>query len=69
DRLLALIDDILSFEKMEAGDIPLSLSEVAVQDVIDESIHSVSAAANSANVSFEVNCDAPDIMADQQKLT
>ena len=66
DRLIALINDLLDIEKLEAGKMQIDLSSNALEDIFEAALNSVSAFADEAHVhvelqesDFEVNCD-PD---------
>jgi PAS domain S-box-containing protein len=49
-RLVGLTDDLLSYEKMEAGEFALNLEELDLAQVVEESIHSVSGIAQQNGV-------------------
>lgn len=52
-RLISMINDLLSVERMESGSVNLELRHIAFSDVCNLAIESVSALAAEANLSIE----------------
>lgn len=69
DRLSALTDDILCFEKMEAGEFNLTKEENDLSEIIDESVHTVSGAASRNNVNIRTSSNKLQISTDRRRLT
>ena len=53
DRLLRLVGELLDLEKFEAGEFPLSLALVSIQDVLEASTASVNAFAELKDISIQ----------------
>jgi PAS domain S-box-containing protein len=50
DKLIALVDDILDYEKLAAGEVSVEMTELSLASVIEDSIHAVSGMATQSNV-------------------
>ncbi|MBX9687762.1 MAG: HAMP domain-containing histidine kinase [Candidatus Obscuribacterales bacterium] len=68
-RLIALINDILDIEKMEAGKFELSIEDLHFQNVNERAIACVQALAEKKNISIENRCDDKLVRADAERLT
>lgn len=54
ERLTKLINDVLDIEKMEAGDLSLNFEELNINDIIDQSIASVSSLVNQKGLKIVI---------------
>lgn len=68
DRMLGLVDDLLTIENLESGRIELSLSDFDVIEAIDQSITSVQSLALQRKVTLANNAKACVVTADRQRL-
>lgn len=53
--LLSLIDDVLDLSKIESGTVPLNLSDVEIDDVVQEMGRTFSKTAQNKGLNFEIN--------------
>jgi len=60
ESLLALLDDILDFSKMEAGKLTLDISEFSLRKLLDESVSPLGLRAQKKGVEF-ICAVAPDV--------
>ena len=60
ESLLALLDDILDFSKMEAGKLTLDISEFSLRTLLDESVFPLGLRAQKKGVEF-ICAAAPDV--------
>lgn len=67
-RLIALINDLLDYEKMEAGRLELTLTEITIADVIERSLDSVRAVAEARGITFDVKPTELAVQADENRL-
>jgi two-component system sensor histidine kinase KdpD len=58
DRLTAIVDDLLDMTRLESGGIPLSLEDVAVEDVLSRAV------ARAGGVAVTVPGDLPAVRVD-----
>jgi signal transduction histidine kinase len=69
DRLLLLIDDVLMLNRIEAGGLPLDLTEVPLPDVAAEAVKSAVPAAARSGVTISLDSgDGPMVLADPRRL-
>ncbi|HEY9790193.1 MAG TPA: ATP-binding protein, partial [Candidatus Obscuribacterales bacterium] len=68
NRMLGLINDLLEIEKMESGVLDLTIAEVSVASVFEQSVQSVVALANTKGVQVEVVPTALGCNADGDRL-
>jgi PAS domain S-box-containing protein len=70
EHLLSLISDVLDVSKIEAGRMELDLAPVAVHDILDSAVISVSGQAAEKSITVTVLCDDEfrDLVADGTKL-
>ncbi len=69
DRLLRLVSDLLLLFHLEAGSLPLDLSDVSVHDLADEAVRARSAPANRRGVLLELRVDdGPPIRVDRHRM-
>lgn len=68
NRLLDLINDLLDIEKLESGQMQLSLEEVAVSELVEQATKSVAAQAHQANVSMTVKSNVNSVIVDRDRL-
>lgn len=69
-HLLALINDVLDFSKVDAGDLQLENDEVVLKQIIDESIRLLHEDASQAGVSLrgEVEANLPHLDGDYRRI-
>jgi signal transduction histidine kinase len=60
-RLLKMVNTLLDFAKLEAGQATLTVAELAPDDVVRYTAGLFAAAAEQKGVSFEVRCGAPEL--------
>ncbi|MBL1175825.1 PAS domain S-box protein [Pantanalinema sp. GBBB05] len=53
DRLVRLVNDILTLERLESGKVPLELETCAVSDLMEQAIESVCLLSDSANITLD----------------
>jgi signal transduction histidine kinase len=70
DRLLRLIDDLLMLNRLEAGALPLELTEVSLPDLAAEAVKSAAPVAAKSGVTVHLDTVAgPPVLADPRRLT
>ncbi|MGH3247616.1 MAG: sensor histidine kinase, partial [Trebonia sp.] len=70
DRLLRLIDDLLMLNRLEAGGLPLELTEVSLPGLAAEAVkNAVPVAANSGVTVHLDASEGPAVLADARRLT
>jgi PAS domain S-box-containing protein len=69
-HLATLINDVLDIERIEAGRMPLQISQFPVQDVVREVMEELQGviAQSTATVTVTVPSDLPRLKSDRQKL-
>jgi signal transduction histidine kinase len=67
-RLLALANDLLDIEKMEAGKWELVLDTVSAQELFQQSIESIQTLAQQSNVNVESQHNQIELFADKKRL-
>lgn len=68
-RLIALINDILDFEKLESGKVEMVLQPVSVFRVVERAVETVTEFAEQEGVRVSVHCDDATVSADESRLT
>lgn len=69
DRLFTLIDDLLMMNRLEAGGLPLELSEVSVSALAAEAVRNAQPLAAKVGVTIHLDAgDGPLILADPRRL-
>ena len=68
-RLIALINDILDFDKLESGKMEMDLRPTPLMRVLERSIESISAFAQQEGVEIELHCGNATVMGDEARLT
>ena len=69
DRLLRLIDDLLMLNRIEAGGLPLELSQVSLPDLAAEAVKSAVPVAAKSGVAVHLDAgEGPDLLADPRRL-
>ncbi len=68
-RLIALINDILDFDKLESGKMEMELRPTALMRVLERSIESISAFAVQEGVDIELHCGSGMVMGDEARLS
>jgi signal transduction histidine kinase len=70
DRLLRLIDDLLMLNRIEAGGLPLELTEVSLPDLAAEAVKSATPVAAKSGVTVHLDAgEGPRVLADPRRLT
>lgn len=69
--LLRLIDEVLDLAKIESGNVRLSLSMMALNDIVNDIIINMEPLADEANITLraELHPDNPCVMADSGRLS
>ena len=67
-RLLALINDILDFDRLESGKMKMALRPTPLLPVLERSIESISAVAAQDGVRIELQCNGAVVLADEERL-
>jgi len=69
DRLLRLIDDLLMLNRLEAGGLPLEVTEVSVPDLAADAVKSAAPVAAKSRVSVHLDAgEGPSVPADPRRL-
>jgi PAS domain S-box-containing protein len=68
NRLIRLINDLLDFERLEAGSITLFLQPEPVDNIVSASIEAVADSASSAAVRFETQTTGIEVTGDSDRL-
>ncbi len=70
EHLLRLIDDILDLARIEAGRVSISTEPIDVQDVVEETLGTLTAAARRLDVMIEASpaSTRPSVVADRTRL-
>lgn len=68
-RLIALINDILDFDKLESGKMEMELRPTSLMRVLERSIESISAFAVQEGVEIELHCGSGMVMGDEARLS
>lgn len=70
DRLLRLIDDLLMLNRIEAGGLPLELTQVSLPDLAAEAVKSAAPVAAKSGVTVHLDAgEGPQVLADPRRLT
>jgi signal transduction histidine kinase len=69
DRLLQLIDDLLMLNRLEAGGLPLELTEVSLPDLAADAVKNAAPVAAKSGVTVHLDADeGPLVLADPRRL-
>jgi PAS domain S-box-containing protein len=68
-RLIALINDILDFDKLESGMMEMDLRPTPLLRILERSIESVSAMALQEEVEIDLHCANVTVIGDEARLT
>ncbi|MBI2811603.1 MAG: PAS domain S-box protein [Candidatus Melainabacteria bacterium] len=68
DHLIELVNDLLDFEKLEAGRMNFEVIPLRISDVIDESVRLVNALAVDRKITIETPVEDLMVAGDQRKL-
>jgi signal transduction histidine kinase len=67
--VLRLIDDLLILNRLEVGELPLELSQVAVGDVAAEAVHNAEPRAAKSGITIHLDSgEGPPVPADPRRL-
>ena len=70
DRLLRLIDDLLMLNRLEAGGLPLELTQVSLPDLAAEAVKTATPVAAKSGVTVHLDAGhGPQVLADPRRLT
>lgn len=67
-RLIALINDILDYDKLESGKMEMDLRPAPLRRILERSIASISAFAVQEGVSIELHCGNATVRGDEARL-
>ena len=67
-RLLALINDILDFDRLESGRMSMQLRPTPLLRVLERSIESIAPVAQQDGVHIELQCNGASILGDEERL-
>jgi two-component system, OmpR family, sensor histidine kinase VicK len=68
DRLVRLVNDILDFEKMESGRLPLNRATVKAVDLLRRAADAAHSMATAMHISLKVNAGPAVVLADQERI-
>ncbi|CAN5181821.1 hypothetical protein BH10CYA1_BH10CYA1_40700 [soil metagenome] len=68
DRLIAMINDLLDFEKMEAGKMQFTIAPVVMDEVVVEAFREVKSLAEAKQIRLESQDTSISVMGDREKL-
>ena len=68
-RLIALIDDILDFDRLESGKMKMHMRPAPLLRILERSIESISALAVQDGVNVELHCNGAVVLGDEERLT
>ena len=69
DRLLRLIDDLLMLNRLEAGGLPLELTQVSLPDLAADAVKSAAPVAAKSGVTVHLDAgEGPLVLADPRRL-
>jgi signal transduction histidine kinase len=70
DRLFTLIDDLLMLNRLEAGGLPLELTQVSLPDLAAEAVKTATPVAAKSGVTVHLDAGrGPQVLADPRRLT
>jgi signal transduction histidine kinase len=70
DRLLRMIDDLLLLNRLDAGGLPLDLSQISLPDLAAESVKNAAPLAAKSGVTLHLDAgEGPRMDADPRRLT
>jgi PAS domain S-box-containing protein len=67
DRLVRLVNDILDFEKMESGRLPLNRTPVAAVDLLRRAADVAHSMATAVRIGFHINAGPHTVLADPER--
>lgn len=68
ERLIALINDLLDLDKLEAGKMPLELVDIEITSIIDRSIMAIESYAEQQGITLEKTGGSAFVHADADRL-
>ena len=69
ERLLALVNELLDLERLEAGAMPLEMETASVSSIVGDAFRIVSPLADDAGVTLHNACGALRVTADGERVT
>ena len=70
DRLLRLIDDLLMLNRLEAGGLPIELTQVSLPNLAADAVKSAAPVAAKSGVTVHLDAGGgPQVLADPRRLT
>ena len=70
DRLLRLIDDLLMLNRLEAGGVPLELTQVSLPGIAVETVKNAAPMAAKSGVTIHLDAgEGPQVLADPRRVT
>jgi len=68
DRLIRLVNDILDFDRVGKGKLPLNRQPVEAVDLLRRAADIAHTAASQAHISFRIDAQPVQVMADEERL-
>jgi two-component system, OmpR family, sensor histidine kinase VicK len=68
DRLIRLVNDILDFDSVEKGRLPLHRDAVEPMIILRRAADVAHNAASEAHISFKIDANAPPVYADEERI-
>jgi PAS domain S-box-containing protein len=68
DRLVRLVNDILDFDRMENGRLPLDRRPVEAIDLLRRAADVAHAAASQARINFRIDAPRAQVLADEERI-
>jgi PAS domain S-box-containing protein len=67
-QMLSLINDLLDIEKIKAGMLELTLSDVELSDLLESACTALKPAADERQITLELKCEPASVIADEERL-
>lgn len=68
DRLAGLVDDLFELSRIQAGALQLSMDDVGLDELVEQSVHDVDVLARARGVHLRGDATAGAVLADQHEL-
>jgi len=68
DRLVRLVNDILDFDSVERGQLPLHRQQVEAVDLLRRAADVAHTAASQAHIGFKIDAQPAPVLADQERI-